>query len=153
MPIDKEKFEKWIKLTEEASPGPWESLTDHGRNDNDDGYLYWSMGPEVTEPEVNRANASFIAAAREAMPALLDEVERLRTGTAAACTQHLYDSVVHYRDERDALLVRIEELMTFQEEVINKLDCAEQKVRELGGARDALQAEVRELQAQLGVRY
>ena len=70
-------------LTDAATEGPWEAGEPRGWGDNDEpqsdiatpaGPLTWDdHSGEVFKP----ADAAFIAAAREALPQLLDEVERL----------------------------------------------------------------------------
>ncbi len=63
-------------LADAATPGPWEEVAESGE--------WWITGPDIengfvinTTRGITQANADFIAAAREAVPALLAEVERL----------------------------------------------------------------------------
>jgi hypothetical protein len=62
-------------LCEKATPGPWE----YHKSESGDGVLC-PRGGYVVEVGHGTTNndAAFIAAARDALPALLDEVERLR---------------------------------------------------------------------------
>ena len=80
MSIDREHLRE---LTSGATPGPWEAGEPHGWGDGDDkpqscietpaGVLTWDdHGGEVFEP----ADAEFIAAARTAVPALLDMLDQ-----------------------------------------------------------------------------
>jgi hypothetical protein len=84
-PITREELDKWKKLAEAATAGPWKW---HGITQFTD---YFVAG-DVTIPVSERAeracgryshrmdveNAEFIAAARDAVPRLVAEVERLR---------------------------------------------------------------------------
>src|SRR4051812_20160889 len=98
-----DKLREWRELAEAATPGPW-----------CDGYkgdaaLIDASGYKIGrtyEPELGPApDAAFIAAAREAVPALLDanaeltrEVERLRADSEA-----LRITIKAWSTERDAL--------------------------------------------------
>ena len=100
--IDDAKRAEWRRLADEATPGPWCSARD-GNQYIETSYLptaqlvgasrieeirrpwnphaYVSFGITAEDHETARfldADADFIAAAREAVPALLDEVARLR---------------------------------------------------------------------------
>lgn len=74
--IDPKKLAEWRALCEKATEGPW----DWWRAE-------WAW--EVTTADGKRTDigdfndAAFIAAAREAVPALLDEVEKLRSEVVA----------------------------------------------------------------------
>ena len=84
--VNKDEREKLAKLAEAATPGPWTAVR---RDDLPDGIHYDVDGPEDPyrvctcdehDPRARspRADAAFIAAAREAVPALLaalDEAE------------------------------------------------------------------------------
>lgn len=81
MPDTKELRE----LEKAATPGPWEVEQQRDGEEwwFDDGHFLIKTGPEpcdwnVAMHEENEADARFIAAARNAMPGLLDEVERER---------------------------------------------------------------------------
>ena len=74
--ITQEQLARWRALADAATPGPWEQVAESGE--------WWISGPDIerhfvidTTNGVNAQNADFIAAAREAVPALLAEVERL----------------------------------------------------------------------------
>ena len=77
--MNTEKRKRLRELAEKATPGPWRKVVCN----KEDG---WScvMGEHeavtdgVQTGEMNGDNADFIAAARNALPELLDEVERLR---------------------------------------------------------------------------
>src|SRR5262245_26742525 len=84
--ISADQLAAWRKLAEEATEGPWrldsakrfefrepDDPGDQALVGGDDTCpgIVWEHGPTGT------ANAAFIAAARTAVPALLDEVERL----------------------------------------------------------------------------
>ena len=80
--ITQEQLARWRALADAATPGPWEQVTEFGE--------WWISGPDIerhfvidTTNGVNAQNADFIAAAREAVPALLAEVERLRAAPAS----------------------------------------------------------------------
>lgn len=72
----------WRKLADAATPGPWEEVAESGE--------WWITGPDIyndavmttNASEISQADADFICAAREAVPALLAEVERLRADNA-----------------------------------------------------------------------
>jgi hypothetical protein len=85
--IQDKTLQKWRELASAATPGPW----------------YDELAAEPPSPgietetgscvafaqiregeEFDHADARFIAAAREAVPQLLDEVERLREALAAS---------------------------------------------------------------------
>lgn len=89
--IPTEKMEEWRALAEKATKGPWSHYRGKlrpqfggivnevqcGREDVP--IIPWRGFDECERSEKqHRANAAFIAASREAVPALLDEVERLR---------------------------------------------------------------------------
>lgn len=69
-------------LADAATPGPWEEVAESGE--------WWITGPDIyndavmttNASEISQADADFICAAREAVPALLAEVERLRADNA-----------------------------------------------------------------------
>ncbi len=74
----------WRKLSEAATKGKWSTCgtlpangTEHVCSDSDSCY-HNIIASSICEHE----NAAFIAAARTAVPALLDEVERLRRENA-----------------------------------------------------------------------
>lgn len=84
-----EQLQEWSVLAEAATPGPWKS----GWNWQDtisDGKSAWGEGPVHVGEKLSQvapqaiADAAFIAAAREAVPALVAEVRRLRAELAAA---------------------------------------------------------------------
>lgn len=75
--IPKSKLEEWKKLADSATPGPWEVYNGG-----------WHLGIEAADGSIasvehcdafdGKPSAAFIAASREAVPALIEEVERLR---------------------------------------------------------------------------
>lgn len=79
-------FQQWRALSEKASPGPWR----HVQTLNAAGEIHCDIvrvGPQQTtlahdgdggDADFYERDAAFIAAAREAVPALIAEVERLR---------------------------------------------------------------------------
>ena len=85
--IDAAKLIEWRELTNAATPGKWTVKHEY---DGEDGITYkWPQRimaegtPVVSfDDYVEEADAAFIAASREAIPALLDEVERLRAELA-----------------------------------------------------------------------
>ena len=74
MTLTPEQLQQWRALAERATPGPWRNGADPSHFD----------APEVTDDKTfsywitKDADAAFVAAAREAVPQLLHEVERLR---------------------------------------------------------------------------
>ena len=92
MSIDGETLEQWRRVTEVALAGPWVHVDGQVASVREDGvamFIEATGGP--TDPE-----AAFIALAREAMPALLAEVEWLRAETArlgASLTEALADAL------------------------------------------------------------
>lgn len=82
-------FEEIRALADAATPGPWEPGTWYGTDDggwaaigphhvgSEDEHLPHGCEPDCDHHEQAKADARFIAAAREAVPALLAEVERL----------------------------------------------------------------------------
>lgn len=105
--IPQEQLEQWRRLVEAATPGPWKDVIlpdEHGRPDR---WLIMSAshGEIADSFGIDTADTAFIAAAREAVPALLTEVERLqrelrieRDGTEAVRRES-----ARYRAERDAV--------------------------------------------------
>ena len=70
--ITDEQLKKWRALADAATPRPWEYSPETYR-------LAISRWVDFSCPiTVNHNDGKFIAAAREAVPALIDEVERLR---------------------------------------------------------------------------
>lgn len=84
--IDAAKLIEWRELTNAATPGAWvadESKAGPRRFNN--ARVRRHDGVFILEGRLGRpqfVDAQFIAAAREAVPALLDEVERLRAELA-----------------------------------------------------------------------
>jgi hypothetical protein len=73
-PITREELEKWKQLAEAATAGPWELYGPCGDEDNE----WIALFPNGEDSSLlNEADAEFIAAARDAVPRLVDEVERL----------------------------------------------------------------------------
>lgn len=99
-------------LADAATPGPWSVYqTMHAEPKVVDSTGNWPSGevaPVSLSPEnYGRANAAFIAAARGAVPALLDEVERL-----GIAIEREHSWAVDYRERLDALEARYEEAVS-----------------------------------------
>jgi hypothetical protein len=71
--IAQQQLQKWRRLADAATPGEW--WTELRFVFAQDGEMV-AAGEGLSDDKI--ANAAFIAAAREAVPALLDEVARLR---------------------------------------------------------------------------
>lgn len=76
-------------LERAATPGPWDADEDAWilASDDDRGFVaqvFDGLRPTATDETSALANAAFIAAARNAFPALADEVERLRAALEQA---------------------------------------------------------------------
>lgn len=86
MPIKKERLEHWKELVRAATAGPWLS------RDLDASAATLSTAsrsPLVLQDGILEAqNAHFIAAAREAVPALIAELERLRALAEKVAAEH-----------------------------------------------------------------
>lgn len=74
-PLTEDTLREWRRLAEGATKGPW--TTDGG----DVRFVY--VGTEPLSKVYRNGDAAFIAASRVAVPALLDECERLRRGLEA----------------------------------------------------------------------
>jgi hypothetical protein len=80
--IPPEQLNKWQQLADAATEGPWECF----RNPNKGFRHYWHVRSSASDEDILDINAEkedladldFIAAAREAVPALIAEVKRLR---------------------------------------------------------------------------
>lgn len=73
------------KMAAAATPGPWDG-TQCWRDlaEDDKTWLWGASTPVSPNQEQAKADAAFVAAARTAMPAALDELDRLTTALAAA---------------------------------------------------------------------
>lgn len=87
--IAQKQLDKWRRLADAATPGEW--WLDFRQVFNGEvPYINVCVTTDAAdiaglgEQEECQADAAFIAAAREAVPALLDEVERLRAELADA---------------------------------------------------------------------
>ncbi len=124
MSIDDDTRKQWREATEAATAGPWavDQLSETSRwirtqNPGRDG-----NGREANWPvchlganhpgEVQTRNAHFIAIAREAVPALLDENARLRTDLGTTYTDYK-----RMRADRDDALAQVERLRALLREV------------------------------------
>jgi len=91
--ITDEQLKEWRALADAATAGPWDYnasfdgwrtivyFEDTGEIDDGDKIMRQAgriARTYVDGDKLNPGNAAFIAAAREAVPALIDEVERLR---------------------------------------------------------------------------
>ena len=90
----KEDRAKWQALCDAATPGPWELVNEYGSRVVADGAA-WSAPYRLTPGSVGDpqqiADNAFIAAAREAMPKLLadlDEAEALATAALSTADGH-----------------------------------------------------------------
>jgi hypothetical protein len=124
--IDPKKIEEWDRLAKAASPGPWEAGDGYEQEDG----AWWvadANGLMVACPDQGpeENDARFIAAARVAVPALLDEVERLR-GAAAA---------------EEAEVVRLAELAQVRQ---GELDLARSALSAMGTEVQTLRWEARQ---------
>ena len=95
MEINQEWIAQQRALCNAATPGPWESKH-YGRYEDHDECCI-ALPDDSIEPS-KYENADFIAAARTALPAALDEIERLAADNAALRSR--VDSLAR---ERDAL--------------------------------------------------
>lgn len=113
--IDPNQLAAWRKLCEEATPEPWEHRKANRFSDggvdwgvrDEEGYIiaesFQVVGRNVQRPA--EANVQFIAAARTALPQLLDEVEALQAELAAEYRHN------HTLDEsHSGLVLRVKEL-------------------------------------------
>lgn len=97
------------ELAENATPGPWESLRDTAWGDEYPSLSIqrvgesWDSDPAhpCCEP-LEEADAAFIAAAREALPQLLDQLD--------AAEQRIRDLTQEVGDERAACLDQMEQV-------------------------------------------
>lgn len=97
-PVTREQLDEWAALAEKATPGPWEwegdypkdapcphdtEWCDHGPDlrAGDGGWVIVSMGYDASHLDIEDADAAFIAAAREAIPALIARVKELEGRT------------------------------------------------------------------------
>lgn len=101
--ISDDKLKEWRALCENATPGGWWWDYEHEPTR----IIIECKGPRVDvlskldeeqDDTYAIANAAFIAAARTAVPALLDEVERLKSAVRIR-----NDEAMIFRGERDAL--------------------------------------------------
>lgn len=138
---------------EAATPGPW----DHRPVAN---FILDAGGNVLIGDDMGRANAQFIAAARTDVPALCDEIDRLRAERDALLTPcEQFPEATEYREqvrrgEKDALSAAEEAwkqndgLINFikgsQRALINQLSAS---VAEARRERDRLRARVAELEA------
>jgi hypothetical protein len=76
--VTTEQLTEWMRLADEASPGPW-----NGDDVWASGYIHGANGDDVADGVPVR-NIPFIVAAREAVPALVEEVVRLRAQLESA---------------------------------------------------------------------
>ncbi len=76
MSIDSQTLSQWRRLAGAAQPAPWEAVPEDPSNIIDgNGFHVCRTMPPSNDPD---HEADFICAARTAVPALLDECERLR---------------------------------------------------------------------------
>jgi hypothetical protein len=79
--IDAKTLQEWAELAKGATGGPWRPIGDtvqSGALETLDHATVADCGDPVLDRHQARANAAFIAMARDAIPDLLAEVERLR---------------------------------------------------------------------------
>ena len=75
MTITKEQLAEWQRMTEAATEGPWRLMWDYTRYGCP---IFMKDGDSSAPKDWAEADRGFIATAREAVPALLAEVERLQ---------------------------------------------------------------------------
>lgn len=118
--INSELLTFWRWLTDRATPGPWSWWTsnswrrlssDPSGKDGDVLYPFVNQADKHPDCAVSEENQEFIAVARTAMPALLDEVIRLR---------RLIQATKHYEQcrERVTALESQQRLCDINERVI-----------------------------------
>lgn len=78
-------IEKLRALLAAATPGPWKCMQDGTAAWIDQGNVKKAVWLGIARGDQNRRDANLIAAAVNALPELLDKVERLRARTAALC--------------------------------------------------------------------
>jgi len=78
--MTEKKLLKIEALANAATPGPWKYTKKRKMYQASIGFY------RLTDPFISRENAEFIAAAREAVPALIAEVQRLRAYNAKLAT-------------------------------------------------------------------
>ena len=130
-----EQLQEWQAATDAATPGPWEaSMTWNG-----DEFYYVSVkgGRAVFDSyvSISFADAAFIAAAREAMPALLAEVEqqsaRADDAEALAARRAKYNDAL--ASERNELQMRLWKI----DEQAKRIDELEAQLSDAETARDS----------------
>jgi len=89
-------------LANAAAPGPWEIRT-HDELYAVKGQAGWVASMDADTSSADAANAFFIAAARDAVPALVAEVRRLRAAAAVAMDAMRDEPDVAFARLRDAL--------------------------------------------------
>lgn len=80
-----EQLAEWERLAAAATPGPWEAIPTVDADFatiKTRGKLGWMQYHEY-DPGIDATDAAFVAAAREAVPALVAEVRRLREALRA----------------------------------------------------------------------
>jgi type II secretory pathway component PulJ len=84
-PLSEKNLEEIRKRTECARPGPWKSYIEGRDHEAGSNYIQVSdnnqeMSTLEFSGKVTEADQDFIAHAREDIPALLSEIERLKAG-------------------------------------------------------------------------
>lgn len=81
--ITKEQLKAWRDAAEKATAGPWYARNRFVSLVEDTNCLGGTLADNGIASCTERDNAAFIAISREAVPALVAEVERLRAALAA----------------------------------------------------------------------
>jgi hypothetical protein len=112
--MTEEELRLWKDVATNATRGPWETgdpyqhpLNWYNASESNEQLAVYGMGMEVASTQLVQ-DAAFIAASREAMPALIDEVRRLRAERDALRTALLRcdrtcETVTHRELERHGL--------------------------------------------------
>jgi len=143
--MTEEELRLWKEAATNATRGPWETGTpyhhpySYSASESNEPLAVYGMGMEIADTQLVQ-DAAFIALSREAMPALIAEVRRLRAELGAAYG-HDYYTALHdalivaegqrdqLRAERDALrnewsglLIEQARLMALRDEAIAERD-------------------------------
>ena len=129
--IPEEKLKEWERLAAEATPGPWEAVDEepwvalYVANKGEDADGVWLADFSRYR---NNANAKFCAASREAIPALIEEVRRLRERAVelsdersqiARQREAAIKDFWEVRDDRDALRAQLDRIREAAEPITN----------------------------------
>ena len=76
--IDTDYIRELRKLLDSLTPGPWTSFVE-GRDHSSGSSFIRTRGDDIELTGASAADQDFIARARQDIPALLDEIDRLRS--------------------------------------------------------------------------